>query len=127
RRIGCVEINYSVPLRCRNACGDARDKIAVRIDKGKAISTLQILERHRLQQCRFTSPGLPNYVDVRKAVFVFDAKNAIVVAKINSANLYDATALHWRVLSPQSKNQRETEFCRKITSVISWPGCSMSR
>jgi hypothetical protein len=45
-RIGCIEINYSVPLRCRNACCDARNKIAMRIDQRETISAFQILERH---------------------------------------------------------------------------------
>jgi hypothetical protein len=42
----------------------ASAEIAVRIDKGEAISTLQVLERHRFDECRLASARLPNDVKV---------------------------------------------------------------
>jgi hypothetical protein len=65
----------------RNACSDACDKIAVRINEGEAITAFQILKRHRLDQRRLAGSGLANDIDVQKTVFVLDAEDAIVVAK----------------------------------------------
>src|ERR1700704_1069113 len=45
-----VQVDDLVLLRRRNACGDACDKIAVRINEGEAIAAFQVLERHSLDQ-----------------------------------------------------------------------------
>jgi hypothetical protein len=66
----------------------------VRIDKGETIPAFQILERHRLQQRRFACACLPDDVYVRKAVFVFDAKYAVIIAEIGPAYVGDITVLH---------------------------------
>jgi hypothetical protein len=52
------------------------------------------LERHRFDQCRLSSAGLPDNVDVRKAVFVFYAEQALVIAKIDSANVHYMSVFH---------------------------------
>ena len=52
--------------------------------KAKPLPTLQILERHCLDQRRFSGSRLADDVDVRKTVFVFDAEHPIIIAKIHA-------------------------------------------
>src|ERR1700681_4031300 len=80
-------------MRCRNACSDACDKVAVRINEGKAIPAFQVLKRHSFDQRRLAGPGLPNDVDMQKAIFVFDAKDSIIVAKIDAGKV-NGTRIH---------------------------------
>jgi hypothetical protein len=68
----------------------------VRIDKGEAIPTLQVLERHRFDQCRLSSTGLSNDVDMGKTILVFYAEDAAVIAKIDPGKVNSATCIHWR-------------------------------
>jgi hypothetical protein len=50
-----------------------------------------------------SSPGLPDDVNVRKAIFMFNTKHAVIVSKIDAANVCDLTSIHiWRVLSQRS-------------------------
>src|SRR5438128_11768765 len=76
RRVGRVEINNSVPLRCRNACCDARDKIAVWIDESETVPALQVLESHHFDQRRFAGTGLADHVYVRTAIIALSAERA---------------------------------------------------
>jgi hypothetical protein len=38
--------------------------------------------------------GLPDDVDMGKAIFVFDAEQPIIISKIHSANVYDLISVH---------------------------------
>jgi hypothetical protein len=58
-RIGSVEIDHLIPVRRRNACSDACDKIAVRINESEAIAALQVLKRHSFDQRRLASTLFP--------------------------------------------------------------------
>jgi hypothetical protein len=62
--------------------------------RAKPITALQVLERHRLDQRRFPGAGLPGDVEVRKAVFVFDAERALIISKIDPPNVYDIVFVH---------------------------------
>jgi hypothetical protein len=66
----------------------------VRVNEGEAIAAPQVFERHSFNQRRLAGTGLPNDVDVRKAVFGFDAEDATIVAKIDPTNVYDTIATH---------------------------------
>jgi hypothetical protein len=66
----------------------------VRINEGKAIPALQVLERHSFDQRRLASPGLPNDIDMQKAIFVFDAEDAIVVTEIDAGKASGMTCIH---------------------------------
>jgi hypothetical protein len=66
----------------------------MRVDEGEAITALQILERHRLDQRRLAGAGLANYVDMQKAVFAFDAEDAAIVAKIDAGKVKGMTCIH---------------------------------
>src|SRR5258708_3406942 len=81
-------------MRRRNAGSDACDKVAVRINEGKAIPAFEVLERHSFDQGRLTSTGLPNNVYMQKAIFVFDAEDAIIVAKIDARNANGMISIH---------------------------------
>jgi hypothetical protein len=49
---------------------------------------------HRLKQCRFTGARLSDYVDVRKAIFVFDAEDPVIVPKIDASKLNSVKRVH---------------------------------
>ena len=68
----------------QNACRNASDEIAVWVDQSESMPALQILERHVLQERRFSGAGLADDVDVQKPVFVLDAEDALVAAKIDA-------------------------------------------
>jgi hypothetical protein len=87
RWIGRVEVNHLISAGGRNTCGDTFDKVAMRIDESKAIAALQILERHSLDQCRLASASFPDDVDVGKAILVFYAEQAIIIAKVDPAQM----------------------------------------
>jgi hypothetical protein len=65
-----------------------------RINEGEAIAALQVLERHPLDQRRLAGTGLPNNVHVQKAIFVFDAEQAFVVAEIDPGKVNCMTCIH---------------------------------
>ncbi len=64
------------------------------MDQGETITALQVLERHSLDERGFSGPRLSNYVDMRKTVLVLNAKDAIIVAKIDPPNVYDIIFVH---------------------------------
>ena len=64
------------------------------IDESETVPALQVLESHHFDQGRFAGTGLADDVYVRKAIIVLNAEQAIVIAKINPADVYDRTALH---------------------------------
>ena len=82
--------------------GDACDKIAVRINEGEAMPALQILKRHRLDQSRLAGARLPNDVDMQKAVFVFDAEDAAIVASPARETKFCKNGIHALTISPDS-------------------------
>ena len=57
------------------------------------------LERRSFDWRGLAGSRLPNDVDVRKPVFVFDAEQASIVAKIDTANVYDVTSIHPSIVS----------------------------
>jgi hypothetical protein len=75
--------------------------------RAKPFPHLQVLERHVLEQGRFAGARLSDDVEVRKAIFMFDAKDAIVVAKIYSANVDDTTALQIGAYYRSARTLRE--------------------
>jgi hypothetical protein len=83
-----------IPVQCRNAGSDACEKIAVGNNKSEAITACQVLECHSLDERRLASTGLPNDVYVQKTVLVFDAKDAIIIAKIDTGELCDLIVWH---------------------------------
>ena len=90
----------------------------MRIDEGETITAFQVLKSHRLKKGRFAGPGLPDDVDMRKAILVFDAEQAIIISKISPTYVCDATALHhWRVLSARPDTAGETDFCQSTTNL----------
>jgi hypothetical protein len=65
--------------------------------KGKAVTSLQVLQGHGLDQRGFASPSLPYNVEMRKAIFLFDTENTIVTSKIDPPNVYDIITAHWHL------------------------------
>src|SRR3981189_228103 len=115
-------------MRCRNACSDTCDKVAVRINEGKAIPAFQVLERHRLDQRRLASAGLSNDVDMKKAIFVFDAKDAIVIAKIDAGKASGVTCIHiTHVSSLRSDARTRLGVLPKSDIRTSHSGCGVFR
>ena len=64
------------------------------INEGEAITALQVLERHSLDERRLAGTGLPNDVDMQKAIFVFDAEDAIIIAKIDTSKMNCVACIH---------------------------------
>ena len=113
-RIGGVQIDDVMPPRRRNACRNARDKIAVRVDQGEAVAAFQVLERHVLQERRFARAGLADDVEVQETVFVLDSEDALVVAKIDACKACDMIApIQARIFLPARSCGRGREFCHK--------------
>ena len=100
------------------SCGDARDKVAVRVNQGEAIAALQVLERHSLNQGRFASARLANDVDVRKSIFVLDAEEALIISKINPTNMCDMTVLHRPIVQPWALCARSEILPRSRPSTV---------
>ena len=65
----------------------------MRVDQRKTIAALEVLERHILQERRFTRPGLPDDVDVQQAVFVLNAEDALIAVKIHAGEARDMIPL----------------------------------
>jgi hypothetical protein len=59
----------------------------VRVNERETVAAFQVLERHSFQQRRLSGAGLPYNVDVRKAVFGFDAEDAPIVSKIDTSKV----------------------------------------
>ena len=106
-RIGGVQIDGVAPLRCRDARRDARDEIAVRIDQCEAVAALQVLERHVLQERRFPRAGFADDVNVGKAVFIPDAKDAFVGVKIHAGKTCNVISAHTRIIFLPPEHRRE--------------------
>jgi hypothetical protein len=62
----------------------------------------QILKRHRLDQSRLAGARLPNDVDMQKAVFVFDAEDAAIVASPARETKFCKNGIHALTISPDS-------------------------
>src|SRR6476620_10237460 len=60
----------------------------------KAISTVQVLERHGFDQSRLARTGLSNHIDMQKPIIVFDTEDAIIVAKIDAGKASGMTCIH---------------------------------
>jgi hypothetical protein len=52
------------------------------------------LKGRGLEQRRLTGTCFSDDVNVRKAVFVFDAERALVISKIDPPNVYDIVFVH---------------------------------
>jgi hypothetical protein len=77
-RVGRVQIDDVAPSRRRNACRDASDEVAVRVDQREAASALQVLEHHILQECRFSRAGLADDVNMQKAILVLNTEESLL-------------------------------------------------
>jgi hypothetical protein len=75
-------------------CSYAHDKVTVRINNREANTVLQVLERHRFNQCRFARTGFADNVNMRKAIFTFDTEDAVVGPKIYLPHLSNAPSQH---------------------------------
>lgn len=64
------------------------------INESEAVSALQVLERHCLDQSRLAGTRLPNDVYMQKAVFVLDAEDAIIIPKIDACKANSMTCIH---------------------------------
>src|SRR5665213_745562 len=82
RWIGSVEVeDIQEALRWDTICYPF-DEITVRIDKREAVSSLEVLQRHTLQQCRFSRARLTDDVHMRKAVLPLDPEQISAASKI---------------------------------------------
>jgi hypothetical protein len=87
----------------------------MRINESEAVPALQVLKRHHFDQSRLAGASLSDHVHVGKPVFIFDAKEPIIIAKIDPAKMYDARPAHmWRRMSTSSPVRAgETGRCRR--------------
>jgi hypothetical protein len=53
-------------------------------------------------------------VNVRKAVVVFDAEQAVIISKIDPAKMYNMTFIHPCIVSRVSHAGEGWNFCRKV-------------
>ena len=96
------------------------DEIAVRVDKGQAVPAFQILERHVLQERRFSRAGLADDVEVQETVFVLDPEDPLVVVKINAREARDVVCTHTgRIFLPTG--------CARETGSFASTGAETSR
>jgi hypothetical protein len=71
------------------------------------------LERHGFQERGFTRAGLADDVDVGKAVFVLDAKDAFVALKIHAREARNMIRTHTGAYLPLGwSSARDRKFCR---------------
>ena len=85
-------------------------------DQREAIAALQVLERHVFQERRFARAGLADDVDVRKAIFVLDAKHAIVAAKIDAGKAREASAsIQARIFLPTVNLDESGNFAARTS------------
>jgi hypothetical protein len=79
----------------------------------KAISTVQVLERHGFDQSRPARTGLSNHIDMQKPIIVFDTEHAIIVAEIE---LYDLHPYYGRMVSLVLRARETWGFAEKATT-----------
>jgi hypothetical protein len=83
----------------------------------KAATALQILDRHRFEQCRFAGAGFSDDIHMREAIFVPDAEEPLIFAIIDAREVCDAARGH--TVHPSSRMKCTTlggRWCRKCTS-----------
>ena len=92
-QISRIEINHVIDSVGGDIFQDFFHRIAVRIDKRHAVSVLDILNDHILDQSGFTHAGFSNDVHVPAPVVLADAKRRFAVAKIGFGEQDDIVIL----------------------------------
>ena len=88
----------------------------MRVDKREAVAALQVLERHVLQEGRFSRAGLADDVHVQEPVLVLDAEDALVAMKIDAGEARNMICTHTGAyLPPVRPYRRGREFCHNLS------------
>ena len=127
-RIGGVQIDDVIPPRCEECVPQCarQDRRADRSAQSRCRAPG--LGAPCFQERRFARAGLADDVDVQKAVFVLDAEDALVVAKINAGKARDMTCIHIRAHRPSVRCTHEARsYAEKRHPHLDQSACLVSR